>query len=63
MPRGTRLRGIRRSCRWLVSAGQVAKAPTDSIEIAAAPDKPVPILTDEEITALLQTCAVGRGRP
>jgi site-specific recombinase XerD len=28
-----------------------------------APDKPVPILSDAEITALLETCAVGRGRP
>jgi integrase len=32
-------------------------------EIAAAPDKPVPILTDEQIPALLKTCTVGRGRP
>jgi site-specific recombinase XerD len=59
----TRLRGMRRFCRWLVSEGELDKAPTDGIEIATAPDKPVPILTDEEITALLKTCAVGRGRP
>jgi site-specific recombinase XerD len=59
----TRLRGMRRFCRWLVSEGELDTAPTDGIEIASAPDKPVPILTDEEITALLKTCAVGRGRP
>jgi site-specific recombinase XerD len=59
----TRLRGMRRFCRWLVAEGEVAKAPTDGIEIATAPDKPVPILSDEEISALLKTCAVGRGRP
>jgi site-specific recombinase XerD len=59
----TRLRGMRRFCRWLVTEGGVDKAPTDGIEIAAAPDKPVPILTDEEITPLLKACAVGRGRP
>jgi site-specific recombinase XerC len=59
----TRLRGMRRFCRWLVSEGELDKAPTDGIEIASAPDKPVPILTDEEITALLKTCAVGRGAP
>src|SRR3954452_9016810 len=34
-----------------------------ALEIATSPDKPVPILTDAEITALLKTCAVGRGRP
>src|SRR4051794_3420556 len=37
--------------------------PTDGIEIPRPPDKPVPILTDTEITALLKTCAVPRGRP
>ncbi len=37
--------------------------PTEGIEIATAPDKPVPILTDADITALLRTCSVGRGHP
>ena len=35
-------------------------APTDGIEIPSPPDKPVPILTNEEIAALLKACAVGR---
>ena len=59
----TRLRGMRRFCRWLVTEGELEKAPTDGIEIANSPDKPVPILTDEEIAALLKACAVPRGRP
>jgi site-specific recombinase XerD len=59
----TRLRGMRRFCRWLLVEGELDKAPTEGIEIAVAPDKPVPILSDAEITALLKTCAVGRGRP
>ena len=59
----TRLRGMRRFCRWLVAEGELDRAPTDGIEIATPPDKPVPVLTDEEITALLKTCAVSRGRP
>src|SRR3954466_5421832 len=59
----TRLRGMRRFCRWLVVECELDKAPTEGIEIAVAPDKPVPILSDAEITALLKTCAVGRGRP
>ena len=60
---GTRLRGMRRFCRWLVTEGELEKAPTEGIEIANSPDKPVPILTDDEIAALLKTCAVGRDRP
>ncbi|RFU19307.1 tyrosine-type recombinase/integrase [Geodermatophilus marinus] len=60
---GTRLRGMRRFCRWLVTEGELEKAPTDGIEIPSPPDKPVPILTDDEIAALLKACAVGRGRP
>jgi integrase len=54
---------MRRFCRWLVAEGELDRAPTDGIEIATPPDKPVPVLTDEEITALLKTCAVSRGRP
>ncbi|SFO59368.1 Site-specific recombinase XerD [Geodermatophilus obscurus] len=59
---GTRLRGMRRFCRWLVTEGEQEKAPTDGIEIPSPPDKPIPILTDDEITALLKACAVGPGR-
>ena len=59
----TRLRGMHRFCRWLVTEGEVDRAPTDGIEIATPPDKPVPILTDAGIAVLLTTCAVGRGRP
>ena len=60
---GTRLRGMRRFCRWLVTEGELEVAPTHGIEIPSPPDKPVPILTDDEIAALLKACAVGRGRP
>ncbi len=38
---GTRLRGMRRFCRWLVTEGELEKAPTDGIEIPNPPDKPV----------------------
>jgi site-specific recombinase XerC len=54
---------MRRFCRWLVTEGELEKAPTDGIEIPSPPDKPVPILTDEETAALLKTCAVSGGRP
>ena len=58
-----RLRGMRRFCRWLVTEGELEKAPTEGVEIASSPDKPVPILTDSEVAALLKVCAVPRGRP
>jgi site-specific recombinase XerD len=60
---GTRLRGMRRFCRWLVTEGELEKAPTEGIEIASSPDKPVPILSDQEVAALLKACAVPRGKP
>jgi site-specific recombinase XerD len=51
-----RLRVMRRFCRWLVTEGELEKAPTEGIEIANSPDKPVPMLTDAEVAALLKTC-------
>src|SRR3954465_1495135 len=33
----TRLRGMRRFCRWLVVEGELDKAPTDGIEIPTPP--------------------------
>ncbi|NEK59385.1 hypothetical protein GCU56_16120 [Geodermatophilus sabuli] len=49
--------------RWLDTEGELEKAPTDGIEILSGLEKPVPVLTDSEIAALLKACAVGRGRP
>src|SRR3954453_19744945 len=51
----TRLRGMQRLSRGVVVEGDRDKAPTEGIEIAGAPDKPVPVLSDAEITALLKT--------
>ena len=56
-----RLRGMRRFCRWLVTEGELEKAPTEGIEIASSPDKPVPIQSDQEVAALLKACAVPAG--
>jgi hypothetical protein len=53
---------MRRFCRWPVTEGELEVAPTDGIEIPAPPEKPVPIVTDDETTALLKACAVPRGR-
>lgn len=58
----TRLRGMRRFCRWLVAEGEAEKAPTEGIEMPAASEKPVRVLTDDELGRLLKVCAVGKGK-
>lgn len=60
---GTRLRGMRRFCRWLVVEGELDKAPTEGVEMPARNDKPVRVLTDDELTALFKVCVVPRGKP
>lgn len=58
----TRLRGMRRFCRWLVAEGELDKAPTEGVEMPAAPEKPVRVLTDDELGRLVKACQVPRGR-
>jgi site-specific recombinase XerD len=58
----TRLRGMRRFCRWLVVEGELDKAPTEGVEMPAPSEKPVRVLTDEELARLLKACAVPRGK-
>ena len=54
-----RFKGLQRFCRWAVAEGELETDPTDSLEIAPAKSKPVPVLTDVELTKLLRTCAGG----
>lgn len=58
----TRLRGMRRFCRWLEAEGEVDKAPTAGVEMPAPSDKPVRVLTDDELKALISACAVPKGK-
>lgn len=58
----TRLRGMRRFCRWLAAEGEVEKPATEGLEMPAASEKPVRVLTDEELGRLLKACVVGRGK-
>lgn len=58
----TRLRGMRRFCRWLVVEGELEKAPTEGVEMPAKSEKPVRVLTDDELARILKACAVPRGR-
>ncbi len=58
----TRLRGMRRFCRWLAAEGEVDKAPTEGVEMPAPTEKPVRVFTEAELTKMLKVCAVGRGK-
>lgn len=58
----TRLRGMRRFCRWLELEGEVDKAPTAGVEMPAPSEKPVRVLTDDELAALIKACQVPKGR-
>lgn len=58
----TRLRGMRRFCRWLAAEGEVEKAPTEGLEMPAASEKPVRVVTDEEMARLFKLCQVPRGK-
>jgi site-specific recombinase XerD len=58
----TRHRGMRRFCRWLVAEGELEKAPTEGLELPDPSDKPVRVLSDDEIARVLKACAVPRSR-
>lgn len=58
----TRLRGLRRFARWLHAEGEVDAPPTEGVEMPAPADKPVRVLSDEELSALLATCKVPKGK-
>jgi site-specific recombinase XerD len=58
----TRLRGMRRFCRWLAAEGEVDKAPTEGVEMPAPTEKPVRVFTEDELTRMLKVCAVPRGK-
>jgi site-specific recombinase XerD len=53
----TRHKGLQRFCAWLVDEGELATNPLAGLAPPVAKDKPVPVLTDAEITALLKVCA------
>jgi len=52
----TRFRGLRRFCRWLVTEGILDASPMDGMEQPKGAPKPVPVLTDDDVAALLKSC-------
>ena len=52
----TRYRGLFRYCGWLVAEEEIDKHPMQGMSPPTARPKPVPVLTDEELDALMRTC-------
>lgn len=52
----TRYRGLFRYCGWLLVEEEIDKHPMQGMSPPTAQAKPVPVLTDEELAALMKTC-------
>jgi site-specific recombinase XerD len=53
----TRYKGLHRFCTWLVAEGELSAHPMIGLDVPAVPDKPVPLLSDEDLTKLIKACA------
>lgn len=51
-----RFAGLRRFCRWLVAEGEIDVSPMLGLSPPKIAETPVPILTDDDLTALLRAC-------
>lgn len=52
----TRFAGLRRFCNWLVAEGELEVSPMAGLTAPEPPMKPVPILEDDTLAALLKVC-------
>ncbi|MGH4023753.1 MAG: tyrosine-type recombinase/integrase, partial [Pseudonocardiaceae bacterium] len=52
----TRFKGLHRFCGWLVAEGELPEHPMSGMTAPAAAEKPVPVLDDEELAALIKVC-------
>ncbi len=53
----TRHKGLHRFCGWLVEEGELATNPMAGLAAPTAKAKPVPVLSDEQLAALMKACA------
>ena len=53
----TRHKGLHRFCGWLVEEGELAANPMAGLAAPTAKAKPVPVLSDEQLAALMKACA------
>ncbi len=49
-------RSLQQLFRWLEEDGEIARSPMERMRPPAVPVQPVPILTDDQLSALLATC-------
>jgi site-specific recombinase XerD len=49
-------RSLQQLFRWLVDDGEIPRSPFERMRPPQVPEQPVPILTDDELRALLDTC-------
>jgi site-specific recombinase XerC len=52
-----RYRGLFRFCSWLVKEDELADNPMATLSPPTLQMKPVPIISDEELVALMKACA------
>lgn len=53
----TRYRGLYRFCGWLVAEDEIPAHPMTGVDLPTVKDRPVPVLSDDELARLLKTCA------
>src|SRR5665648_73816 len=53
----TRYKGLARFCGWLVAEGELEVNPMKGLAAPTAQPKPVPVLTDADLAALMKACA------
>ncbi len=54
----TNYRGLRTFWKWMVLEEEVEHSPMDKTKPSQVPEKPVPVITDDGIKALLDVCRV-----
>lgn len=53
----TRYKGLRVFFAWLVDDGELTESPMRKMSPPAIPDEPIPILTEDELAALVKACS------
>jgi site-specific recombinase XerD len=53
----TRWKGLNRFCQWLADEGEIPTNPMRGTNPPKAPPKPVPLLSDDQLAAIIKACA------
>ncbi len=53
----TNYRALRTFFRWLESEEEIERSPMDRTKAPFVPDKPIPVITDDEVRAMIEACA------